>query len=152
MRLLALGVLLLAGLVCSGDAGAQAPQVSVQNAWSRATPPHASTGVIYLTLTSANDDRLIGASSPVAERAELHETTMDGGIMRMRPVEGGLDLPAGKPVTLGPGGAHIMLTGLKTPLRQGQSVPVHLMFARAAPADVQAKVQAIGATGPAAPR
>jgi copper(I)-binding protein len=128
------------------QAGAQASPapVQVQNAWSRATPPHASTGVIYMTLTSPGGDKLIGASSSVATEASVHETQMQDNVMRMRPIVGGLDLPAGKAVSLAPGGYHIMLEGLKAPLHAGQSVPVHLTFEKAPPQDITVQVRAVG--------
>ncbi len=74
--------------------------------------------------------------------------SMDGTIMRMRSVPGGLVLPAGQAVTLTPSGYHLMLEGLRAPLRQGSAVPVHLVFQKAPPVDVQAQVQSVGATGP----
>jgi copper(I)-binding protein len=124
------------------------PPVTVQQAWARATPPGATTGVIYLSLTSTAADRLIGVATPVAASATLHRSVMSGGVMQMRPLTGGLALPAGQTVTLAPEGNHIMLDGLKAPLTQGESIPVHLTFAHAAPEDVTATVQPIGAAGP----
>ena len=134
------GFALISGLLAAG-AAAQSPQVTVADAWSRATPPHAATGAVYMTLTSSAEDRLMGVSTPVAQQAELHRTTNQGGVMRMRPVMGGIELPAGKPVSLRPGGYHIMLTGLKTSLQAGQNIPLHLIFAHAAPVDVEATVR-----------
>ena len=130
------------------SAQAPAPQVQASNAWSRATPGGASTGAVYLTLSSPAGDTLTGASSPVAKTASVHEMNMDGNVMRMRPVSGGLPLPAGRPVMLQPGGYHIMLEGLKAPLKQGQTVPLHLTFAKSAPVDVTATVAGIGANTP----
>ena len=138
-------------LVAYGPAVAGQPApVEAQGAWARATPPHASTGAIYLTLISPTGDRLTGASSPDSSKAGVHEMRMDGDIMRMRAVEGGLDLPAGKPVTLSPGGYHIMLEGLKAPLKPGEAVPLHLVFQKSPPLNVEARVVAIGAPGPGA--
>ena len=125
----------------------QSTPVTVQNAWARATTPGVTTGGVYVTLTSPAGDRLVGASSPASATAELHEMRMDGTIMRMRSLPDGLDLPAGKPVTLAPSGIHLMLEGLKAPLRQGSTVPVHLLFQNAPPVDIQAAVQSIGASG-----
>lgn len=136
----------------SGLALAQpAPTVTASNVWARATPPSASTAAVYLTLTSPADDRLTSATTPVAGVAQVHEMKMDGNVMRMRAVESGLELPAGKPVTLQPGGYHLMLEHLTGPLKPGQSVPVHLTFAHAPPIDVTAQVQPIGSAGPGAP-
>lgn len=130
------------------SAQAPAPQVQASNAWSRATPGGASTGAVYLTLSSSAGDTLTGASSPAAKTTSVHEMSMDGNVMRMRPVPGGLPLPAGQPVMLQPGGYHIMLEGLKVPLKQGQTVPLHLTFAKSAPVDVTATVAGIGANAP----
>lgn len=141
------GLALLAAASLS-PAAAQSPSVAVSGAWSRATPGGATTGAAYATLNSPGGDTLTGVSTPVAKSASVHEMTMDGNVMRMRPVPGGLALPPGQAVTLEPGGYHIMLEGLKQPLRQGQTVPLHLTFQHAPPLDVAAAVEGIGASGP----
>ena len=109
----------------------------------------AHTGAVYLTLTDTAGaaDQLMGASSPVAGMAELHETVDDHGVMRMRPVKG-LPLAPGKAMTLKPGGYHIMLMGLKQPLKAGDSFPLTLTFEHAPPVTVQATVKPIGAAAP----
>jgi copper(I)-binding protein len=140
----------LVHMLVAVPAFAQPSPVAVQGAWARATTPGVATGGIYVTLTSQAGDRLVGASSPVAAKADVHEMQMDGTIMRMRILPNGLDLPAGRAVTLSPSGTHIMLEGLKSPLRQGSTVPVHLVFQTAPPVDIQATVQSIGAAGPSA--
>lgn len=98
-----------------------------------------------MTLLSASGDRLVGVSTPLAQQAELHRTTNEGGVMRMRPVTGGLALPAGKPVSLSPGGYHIMLVGLRSQLRPGENVALHLTFAHSGPVDANAAVRPLGA-------
>ena len=123
----------------------------MSGAWSRATPGGAATGAVYLTLDSPAGDTRTAVSSPAAETATVHEMAMDGAIMRMRAVAGGLALPPGQAVTLRPGGYHIMLEGLKAPLKQGQTLPLHLTFAKSAPVDVVATVAGIGASGPGKP-
>lgn len=145
-----IAVPLTAALLVVTAALAQQPASPVQarDAWARATPPGASTGAVYMTLTSPAGDRLTGASSPVAGEASVHEMRMTGEVMHMRAVEGGLALPAGKAVTLAPGGYHLMLEGLKAPLKPGEAVPVHLTFQKAPPLDVTAQVRPIGAVGP----
>ncbi len=145
-RLLSLA-LPVAALASSAAFAQPAQTVAASNVWARATPPSASTAVIYMTLTSLAGDRLTSASTPVADVAQVHEMKMEGNVMRMREVQG-LELPAGKPVTLQPGGYHLMLEHLKGPLKVGESVPVHLTFAHAPPVDVTAQVQPIGAAGP----
>ena len=143
-RFLVSASLLLASLA----AHAQTPPVAVTNAWSRATPPGASTGSAYLTLTSPADDTLVAVSSPAAKTTQVHQMTMENNVMRMREVTAGLPLPAGQAVTLQPSGYHIMLLGLTAPLKQGQTLSLHLTFAKAPPADVVAPVGALGATRP----
>ena len=142
---------LAACTIMAQPAAAQpAPGVTATNPWARATTPGVSTGGIYVTLTSPAGDRLVSATSPAAAKADVHEMQMNGDIMRMRELKGGLPLPPGQAVTLGPSGTHIMLEGLKAPLTRGSVVPVHLMFEKAPPIDIQAPVQSIGASGPAA--
>ena len=104
---------------------AYAQSVKVENAWARATVAGQKTGSVYLDLTSSTDAALVAAGSPLAERAELHSMTMDGGVMRMRALPR-IELPAGKGVKLAPGGMHVMLVGLKEPLKAGESIPVTL--------------------------
>ena len=132
----------------------QAGAVHADQAWARATAPQQKVGGAYVTLTSPADDRLLGVSSPVAGRAEVHEMRMDGNVMRMREVMDGLALPAGKVVALAPGGYHIMLMDLKQPLVAGQVVPMQLRFRTAPPLDLQVQVAPVGASaapGVAAP-
>jgi copper(I)-binding protein len=141
---------LAALLLFAATAAAASPAgpVEVQNAWARATPGGAETGAIYLTLEAPNGDRLTGVSSPVAREAGMHEMTRTGNIMKMRQLPA-IDLPAGRKVTLRPGGMHIMLLGLKQPLHAGDSIPLTLDFAKAGKRQVTVPVEKIGAMGPA---
>lgn len=120
-------------------------QVAVDGPWLRETAPGARTGAGYGLLVNGGkaEDRLLGGSTPVAARVEVHSMTMDGGVMRMRPVTGGLAIPAGGRVALKPGGYHLMLIGLKQPLRRGAMVPVTLDFARAGPLKLSFRVEGI---------
>lgn len=136
-----------AGLVVAGAALAQSTQLEVDNAWAGATPGKAENGAAYLTIQSPTADRLVSASSPVAKKAELHTMSMQGMVMKMRPITG-LDIPAGQPVTLKPGGEHIMLMGLNQPLHEGQSFPLILDFEKAGPRTVTVTVEKAGARGP----
>jgi len=142
-KLLALAAIVL----FAGAAAAQTGSVEVKNAWARATPGKAENGAAYLTVESPTGDRLTAVSTPVASKAELHTMTMEGGVMKMRPLTG-IDLPAGQPVTLKPGSDHIMLLGLKQPLRPGDSVPLTLTFAKGGRREVNATVEKAGAMGP----
>lgn len=140
-----------ASLFIAGGALAQTSHIEIGSAWARATPGGATSGVVYLTIRSPSVDRLVSAASPVAGKAELHSMAMAGMVMKMRPLAG-LAIPAGRPVTLEPGGNHIMLLGLKQPLRAGQSFPLTLTFAKAGPRVVTVAVEKPGAmsAGPAA--
>jgi copper(I)-binding protein len=129
------------GFVLAADDG-----IMVREAWARASAGAVTTGAAYVTLMGGTQpDQLVGASTPVAATAEVHETINDNGVMKMRPVPA-VPIPAGQMVTFKPGGAHIMLTGLKQKLVAGQSFPLTLTFAHAAPVTVDVKVQALGAS------
>jgi copper(I)-binding protein len=126
--------------------------IEIAHPWSRATPPGAATGAGYLGLTNGGTeaDRLVGLSSPVAAKVEVHQMSVTDGIMKMGAVEGGLDIPAGGTVALQPGGYHLMLMGLTRPLVEGERVPVTLVFDKAGPVEVELAVDKIGARAPAA--
>jgi periplasmic copper chaperone A len=137
-----------ASLVAVGAALAQTAQLEVATAWARATPAKAENGVAFLTIRSPTADRLLSVSSPAAKKAELHTMEMSGVVMKMRPLAS-LDIPAGQPVTLKPGGEHIMLLGLNGPL---QSFPLTLTFENAGAREVTVVVEKPGAAGPAPQR
>ncbi len=100
-------------------------QVTVKEAWVRATVPQQKATGAFMQLQSAQDTKLVGAQSPVAGVVEVHEMAMDGGVMKMRAVRA-LPLPAGKTVELKPGGYHVMLMDLKGQVKDGDTVPVTL--------------------------
>jgi copper(I)-binding protein len=133
-----------AALAAANTALAQSNQLEVSNAWARATPGKAENGAAYVTILSPTPDRLLSASSPAAKKAELHTMEMAGMVMKMRPVAG-LDIPAGQPVALKPGGEHIMLIGLQQPLREGQSFTLTLNFEKAGARTVSVAVEKAGA-------
>lgn len=137
--------LLAATLLAFAPASARAdgPMIMASDAWARPTPGGAKTGAAYLTLMEhgGTADHLTGASTPAAERAEVHETRMQDGVMRMRPVES-LEVPAGGMVALTPGGLHLMLMGLKHPLKAGETFPVTLSFAKSGNVEITVTVQA----------
>ena len=108
---------------------AWAANISVTDAWARTTVPGQKVSGGYFQIMSDVDARLIGVSSAVVPRVEMHEMRMDGGVMRMRELEG-LTITAGGRVVLAPGGTHLMLMGLSAPLRVGEKIPVTLRFAR----------------------
>jgi periplasmic copper chaperone A len=109
---------------------AQHDGISIDSAWSRTAMP-GRTGVVYLTITdSGAADRLTAVASPIAAKAELHESFTEQGVAKMRAVDA-LPVTPGKPVTLAPGGYHIMLMGLRQELKPGDSFPVTLSFEHA---------------------
>jgi hypothetical protein len=146
-------VLFALAAICAEPASAQqvkAGDLVIDHAWSRATPASAQVGVGYLTIENrgVTPDKLIGASTPTAAKAEVHEMAMDNGVMTMRPVQGGLSIPPGQSITLAPGGYHIMLMELKAPFKEGDKVPLTLQFEKAGTVDVMLDVQAIAAQQP----
>lgn len=102
--------------------------VDVRGAWARPTVQGQTSSGVFARLTAPAGARLVGVSTPVATDAAVHEMKMDGDVMRMRELPDGLDLPPGQPVDLGPGGYHVMLTGLKQPLAVGTTIPVTFDF------------------------
>ncbi|MEO7939488.1 MAG: copper chaperone PCu(A)C [Burkholderiaceae bacterium] len=112
-------------------ASALAQDIDVKNGWVRTSVQGQSATGAFMTITAKQDTRLVGIVTPVAGVAEVHEMKMDGGVMKMRAVEGGLALPAGKPVELSPGGYHVMLMDLKAALPKDSTVPLTLVFKNA---------------------
>lgn len=140
MRHLVLGTMLFA---VPAIALAQQNGIQIENAWSRAAMA-GRTGVVYLTITDTGaPDSLTAASSPVASKADLHKSFTDNGVAKMRDVTT-LSVEPGKPLTLSPDGYHIMLTGLKQPLKQGDTFPVTLSFAKAGQVTATVTVQKAG--------
>ncbi|HLX16273.1 MAG TPA: copper chaperone PCu(A)C [Bradyrhizobium sp.] len=148
-----LGMVFIGALI---EAPASAKEVKagdlvITQAWSRATPGGAKVGGGYLTIENkgAVADRLIGGSSDVAVKVQLHEMAVNNGVMTMRPLDQGLVIEPSKTVKLAPGGYHLMLLDLKSPLKQGDKVAVTLEFERAGKVSLLLDVQGIGAHGPA---
>ena len=107
---------------------ASAQNVEVKDAWARATVQGQKATGAFMTLTSKTTAKLVGATSSVAGVTEVHEMKMDNGVMKMKAVEGGLELPAGKATSLKPGGYHVMLMDLKLPLQKDTTIPLTLVF------------------------
>src|SRR5262249_48202969 len=97
-----------------------------------------------ITNTGNSSDRLIGGSSDVSTRFEVHEMSMDNGVMKMRPVTNGIEIKPGQTVEFSPGGNHVMFVGLKQPFEQGQHVLAHLKFEKAGNVTVNFAVEPIG--------
>ncbi len=146
-----MAALMLAGAAAPSLAAPGRASIVVEDAWCPPTPPGAPTAAGYLTLRNLGPvgDRMTGASSPRAAQVTLHSMSKAGGIMRMREVTGGLAAPPGARVEVQPGGAmHLMLIGLKRPLRAGEHVPVTLRFSRAGEVHADFLVRAQGAQAP----
>lgn len=126
-----------------------AGKIVIDHPWSRQTAPGQKVGSGFLTISNKAqaDDRLISASSPVAGEVQLHTMSMEGGVMRMREVKGGVAIPAGKSVALKPGGYHLMFVQLKRPLALGETVPVTLRFQRQGAVRVSFMVKPVGFGG-----
>ncbi len=124
---------------------------TVQTGWARPTVAGQAAGGGFVSVKgAASADRLISASSPVAQSVQLHTMEMDGSVMRMRQVPG-IDVPAGQVVALQPGGSHLMFTGLKKPLKAGDSFQLVLHFQKAGDVSVQMTVSMQPPEGSAMP-
>ncbi len=141
---LAAAVLLIAA---ASSAFAQGASIQVEQPWARATPAGASTGAVYLTINnkSHDADRLTGASSDIADKLQIHEMKVVSGTMQMREVPDGLPVPAGGTVVLKPGSFHVMLIGLKKPLKAGETLPLTLSFEKAGKISLTVPIRAMGA-------
>jgi copper(I)-binding protein len=146
MRKLVLEVLtataLTLGSILASTPGVLANDVMVKGAFARASAMStAKAGAVYLTLLNQGGaaDRLMAVTTGAAMSAEIHETLMEDGVAKMRPVEV-FDVPAGGSVELKPGGYHIMLMGLKAPLKKGDMIMLQLKFEHAGLVDVMAHV------------
>jgi copper(I)-binding protein len=137
----------------SRPAMVMAGNLMIMEPWSRATPPGAQTGAGYLTMMNHGTapDSLLGGSTPVAAKLEIHQTTITSGIVSMRPAADGVPIPGESTVTLKPeSGYHLMLIGLKAPLNAGTHIPVTLNFAKAGAVSVDFTVEPLGARSPGA--
>jgi copper(I)-binding protein len=122
----------------------RAGNLTAGHPWARPSAGPNKLGAAYLILKNAGQeaDTLQSVSSPAAQKVEIHEHTQDAsGIMRMRPVEGGLNIPAGGTVEFKPGGYHLMLIGLTHNLEEGQQIPLKLHFAQAGDLDIEVKIE-----------
>jgi len=126
--------------------------IHISQTWARATPKGAAAGAGYMSVTNKGTapDRVSCVSDDASAQCQIHSMIMDGGVMKMRPVEGGLEIKPGETVTLKPGGFHIMFLDLNHPLEQGQSVKATLKFDTAGSVDIELPIAAIGAPAPGA--
>jgi copper(I)-binding protein len=142
---------LLLALVASASAhDYEVGSLVINHPWSRATPKGAAVagGYLKITNTGTTPDRLLGGSTAIAKRFEIHEMSMDGGVMKMRELTNGLEIPAGQSVELKPGSYHVMMMSLSKQLTKGERVKASLQFEKAGKIDIEFTIEAVG--GPAA--
>lgn len=146
-------LVLAAAALCAGPAFAhdyKVGAIAIGHPFARATSPGQAVGGGFLTLNNGGAaDKLVSAATPAATSVELHTMRMEGDVMRMRQLDA-IELAAGQTVELKPGGLHLMLMGLKAPLKAGDMVPLTLKFEKAGEVTVQLKVEAPGAAKPEA--
>jgi copper(I)-binding protein len=125
----------------------KAGSLDISDPWSRATPKGSSVAAGYMTIKNngSTPDRLVSGSSDVASKFEVHEMKMEGGVAKMRPVKGGLEIKPGETVELKPGSFHVMFGGLKKPLSAGDHFKATLEFEKAGSVSIDYDVRAIGA-------
>jgi copper(I)-binding protein len=123
--------------------------IHIDHPWSRATPKGASVAGGYLVIENkgAAPDRLVGGSSEIAGRFEIHEVKMEGGVMKMRPLDGGVEIAPGKSVKFEPGGYHLMFLDLKQPPVEGKRFKGTLVFEKAGKVEVEYVVEGMGEKG-----
>lgn len=131
-------------LLCSCGANSRS-SIEIRKAWSPATPPGSGVAAVYAELVADHADTLLGASTPIADRVEMHVTQEQDGMMQMRPLVQ-LQMQPGQPARFEPGGMHIMLNGVRQVLPVGTVFPLTLRFAAAGNVQVTVKVVAAGAT------
>jgi copper(I)-binding protein len=149
LRGAAAAALLAGGALAQGASGAtyKLGPLVIEAPWTRATPggSQVAAGYLKITNTGSEPDRLVGGALPVANAVEVHEMTMTGGVMKMRKLDRGLEIAPGQSVELKPGGYHLMFTGLRGALKQGETIKGTLSFAKAGSIEVEYHVAAIGA-------
>ena len=121
--------------------------LKIGHPWARATPKGASVGGGYMKITNTGtaSDRLIGGSTDISDSFEVHEMKMEGDVMKMRPVVGGIEIKPGQTVTFDPSGYHVMFVDLKKQLVQGERFKATLEFTKAGKVDVDFAIEGIGA-------
>ena len=143
-------ILLAAMLTLAANAASahdyKAGSIQIEHPWARATPKGATIAGGYMKLvnTGATADRLIGGTNADSEKFEIHEMSMDNGVMKMRPLPNGIEIKPGETVEFKPGGYHLMFVGITQPVEQGKRVKGTLEFEKAGSVDVEYVVEAIG--------
>jgi len=150
--LFAATVALACSTVAAPAADYDVGSIHIAQPWSRATPKGAKAGAGYMTIANKGTtlDKVSCVSDDASAQCEIHSMTMEGGVVKMRPVEGGLEIKPGETVTLAPSGFHVMFRDLKHPLEQGKTVKATLKFDKPGTVDVDYPIVAIGAPAPGA--
>jgi len=135
------------GTEAQANAAIMIEEFELEGLFARATLPRAPNGGAYFSLTNSGpaDDRLIGASTSIAGEVQIHSSTVEGDVMRMREVPDGVLLPAGETVTFEPSGLHLMLVGLNQPLVEGEAFLLTLQFEHAGAIEIEVPVAGIAA-------
>jgi hypothetical protein len=122
--------------------------LQIVHPWTRATPKGAAVAGGYLTIINhgTTPDRLVGGTIAAAGKLEIHEMSMDNGVMKMRPLPNGVEIKPGETVKLTPGSYHLMFLNLKAPFEKGKRIPGTLVFEKAGKVDIEYVVEAVGAT------
>lgn len=134
----------LAGAAAAHDF--KAGDLVIDHPWSRTTPPVATTGAGYVTITNngTEPDTLVGGSAEISGGFELHTSEIVDGVAKMRPLTEGVTIAPGETMTLEPGGTHIMLTGLKGPIRESEPFTGTLVFEQAGEVPIKFVVEGFG--------
>jgi copper(I)-binding protein len=141
-----LSLCLLASTFLSVGLASAAPSIKIENAWTRSTAPGQTVSAGYMTLVNSGStaDRLLSVSASWAGMIDIHNTTLDGGVMRMREMQDGVAVPANSRVELKPRGMHLMIMQLSAPLEAGRSMPLLLQFEKAGTLKVALRVEPAG--------
>ena len=128
--LIAFATVLAVGSAAAAES-TKAGSLTIEQPWARPTIGEATNSAAYLTISNSGDkpDRLTGVKTDVATDAMLHESRMEGEVMKMVGLPVGLEIAPHATAELKPLGAHVMLMGLKQPLKEGETFPLTLTFA-----------------------
>jgi copper(I)-binding protein len=147
LRLVVLAMAAICGLagLARAEPMATIGAIAIHDAWARASLGQTGTSAVYMTLEASGDqgDRLVGAASPLAASAELHTHLVESGVAKMRPVAA-IEIESGAPTVLEPGGLHIMLTGLRDRLVEGDALPLSLTFEEAGTIELEVPIRGVG--------
>jgi hypothetical protein len=148
MKAILFAAMIALGVTAASAHEYKAGSIEIKHPWARATPKGATGAGGYMRLinTGSTPDRLIGGTNANSEKFEIHEMSMDNGVMKMRPLPNGVEIKPGQTVELKPGGYHLMFVGLKQPFEKGKRVKGTLQFEKAGTVDVEYVVEAIGGT------